>query len=286
MRSVFNIEELSRLLRDFYELAHIRITVFDSDLNELVSYPRECAPFCRMIRETAEGRAACARCDREACTAAAKERKAYIYRCHAGLTEAVMPLWVGSALAGFLLFGHIFAYEDEKEGALAVRESCKGYPVEPEALACALSDCPHVSDSYIISAAHILHATASYLVLERMATLQEDSAAAKLDSYISAHFTEPVTAELLCSELDIGRSRLYKLSSQLYGCGISEHIRDLRIAKAKQLLVEQREMSITQIASACGFSDYNYFIAVFSKRTGTSPNVYRRGRLRDKSTSI
>lgn len=280
MRSVFNIEELRRLLRDFYELAHIRITVFDSELNELVSYPEECAPFCRIIRSTQPGRSACARCDKEACAAASKLSRAYIYRCHAGLTEAVMPLRVGNMLAGYLLFGHIFSYENENEGREAIMHCCEPYPADRKALSDALAECPHVSRGYILSAAHILHATASYLVLERMATLQEDDIAAQLDSYLAGNFTKPITAQTLCDELEIGRSRLYKLSAQLYGCGISEHIRSLRIDKAKQLLSEQPELSITEVASACGFSDYNYFISVFSKRTGTSPNVYRRRRLR------
>ena len=34
-------------------------------------------------------------------------------------------------------------------------------------------------------------------------------------------------------------------------------------------------LSISQIAEACGFSDYNYFIAVFSRLTGMPPRKYR-----------
>ena len=49
------LNRIEEIERDFYELAHIRITVFDSELNELVSYPEECAPFCR-IMEIAEVR--------------------------------------------------------------------------------------------------------------------------------------------------------------------------------------------------------------------------------------
>ena len=69
MVSVFDLDQLQSLLEDFHRITNIRITVFDSQLNELVSYPEQCAPFCRLIRATAPGRTACARCDREACAA-------------------------------------------------------------------------------------------------------------------------------------------------------------------------------------------------------------------------
>lgn len=41
MLSVFNVDKLYELLKDFYRIAQIRITVFDSDLHELVSYPKD-----------------------------------------------------------------------------------------------------------------------------------------------------------------------------------------------------------------------------------------------------
>lgn len=278
MVSVFDLEQLQRLLQDFHRITNIRITVFDSELNELVSYPEHCAPFCRLIRSTRQGRAACAQCDRAACTVAARENRTHIYRCHAGLTEAVAPLYVGKVLVGYLLFGHVFCYSSPEEGWATISRCCGDYPLDMAALKEACSGCTQVSREYIQSAARILHATASHLVQERMATLQEDSTAARLDAYLSSHFTESVTAQTLCRELKLGRSKLYKLSQQLYGCGISQQVRRLRMDLAKQLLQDYPEMSIARIASQCGYGDYNYFIAVFSQTVGQSPGSYRSRR--------
>jgi ligand-binding sensor protein len=278
MISVFNIEQLQKLLIDFYRISNIRITVFDRDLTELVSYPEQCAPFCQIIRGTKEGRLACAACDREACAAASKRTSTHIYRCHAGLTEAIMPLWVDNALVGYLLFGHIFAYDDENAGWEIIQRCCENYPVDKEKLREALVSSPHVTDEYILSAAQILHATASYLVMQRMAKLQEDSLASKLDAYINDHFCEDITAATLCRDFGIGRSKLYKISNQLYGKGLADHIRTLRLNRAKQLLSERKSMRISDIATACGFTDYNYFIAVFSAQVGIAPGAYRNGK--------
>lgn len=275
MVSVFDLEQLQSLLEDFHRITNIRITVFDSDLNELVAYPEHCASFCRLIRASAQGRAACAECDREACAVAARESRTHIYRCHTGLTEAVTPLYIGKVLAGYLLFGHVFCCQDPDQGWQEIRQCCEGLPVDMDALKAAIGSCTQVSREYIRSAARILHATASHLVQERMATLQEDSIAARLDAYLSAHYTEPVTPQLLCQQLGIGRSKLYRLSEQIYGCGISRQIRRLRMERARHLLQDYPEMSIAQIAGDCGYSDYNYFIAVFSQTVGQSPGSFR-----------
>ena len=108
MISVFDLEKLRELLKDFYAIARIRITVFDDSLRELVAYPDEVAPYCTLIRSSAEGLKACMDCDRLACRTAAEKKRTDVYRCHAGLAEAVTPLYEGDILIGFLLFGHVF----------------------------------------------------------------------------------------------------------------------------------------------------------------------------------
>lgn len=276
MISVFDVDALRSLLKDFYEITRIRITVFDADMRELVSWPEQFPPFCRAIRSTDAGRAACRGCDRMACVAAAKQRGAYIYRCHAGLTEAVVPLYVGEVLVGYLWCGHVFSYPSFEDGIAEIDRRCTALPLESADLEAACAVQPIITEEYVRSAARILHATASYLILERMATLREDSAAAQLDAYLTAHFTQPFTAEDICSALGLSRARLYRLCSQLYGCGLSTHVRALRLSHAKTLLSDHPELSISEVASTCGFGDYNYFIALFSREAGISPNAYRR----------
>ena len=80
---------------------------------------------------------------------------------------------------------------------------------------------------------------------------------------------------LVCRHFQIGKTYLYKIVGQSYGTGIAEHIRTLRIEKAKSLLIDQPGLSIDTIAEMCGFQDYNYFITVFRKKTGVPPRQYR-----------
>ena len=67
----------------------------------------------------------------------------------------------------------------------------------------------------------------------------------------------------------------YQLAHTDYGMGIAEYIRTLRIKKAQALLIDAPDLPISEIAYACGFNDYNYFITVFQRLTGYTPKQFR-----------
>ena len=275
MRPVFDFDQLNALLRDFYELTQIRITVFDDRFRELTFVPGTHAPLCTLIR-AAGGEAACRDCDRAACARASRQSSALIYRCHAGLMEAIMPFYVKDTLVGYLILGQALVYPSRDAARAAVEPRCRALGVDSGRLRAAFDASPLVSESCFQSATHILHALASYLTLEKMATLKEERVAERLDNYICEHFTEPMTAQTLCDRLQIGKTQLYSLSKQLYGSGVAQQVRKLRIEKARRLLAERPDMSVGDVAEACGFSDYNYFISVFTRMTQESPSRYRR----------
>ena len=75
MISVFDVEKLQKLLKDFHAITGIRITVFDDSMRELVAYPTRVAPYCALIRESAEGLKACMSCDRQAFRPCYKARR-------------------------------------------------------------------------------------------------------------------------------------------------------------------------------------------------------------------
>ena len=125
------------------------------------------------------------------------------------------------------------------------------------------------------SAAHILHAVASYLILERMATLREDLLEVRLDNFIVSHYTEALDAAHLSQALGIGKTQLYALTKKLYHQGMAARIRELRMEKAKSLLREQRDLPLAEVAWQCGYMDYNYFFTVFKREVGCTPKEWR-----------
>lgn len=255
-------------------MTQIRITVFDDSFHELTSYPDTIAPFCQIVRSSPKGSFKCHECDQHACEVASKSRALYTYRCHAGLTESIAPIIVGNIVIGYLLFGHVFSYSSHQEGWDMIQKLCSPYhlPIQDLKMACWRQ--PIISEDYIASASHIMQAVGSYLCMERMVSLRQQELPVQIDEYILAHYTEAIDAVSIAQYFDIGKTKLYEIAKQNYGIGIAEYIRKLRIEKAKQLLLEQSELSLAEIAAECGFEDYNYFITVFKRLVGMPPKAY------------
>lgn len=275
MLSTFDRTKLQSLLEDFYTLTHIRITVFDEKFQELASYPEHIAPFCQLIRTDVNGYKNCKKCDEEGCKKAAIQHSLFTYHCHAGLTESITPLYLGNIVIGYLLFGHVFAYSSHETGWNIIREKCKNYQIDLSRLRDACYLLPVHSKEYITSASHILETVASYLCIERMTSLSHQTLPVQIDEHILSHYTENIDAMMIAKKFNIGKTQLYEISKQNYGIGIAQYIRNLRIEKAKQLL-HSSELSLAEIASQCGFRDYNYFIVVFKKMVGISPKAYQK----------
>ena len=275
MLSTFNLEKLRLLLKDFYTLTKIRITVFNDHFKELVAYPKYLTQFCRLIRTDPEAEKRCIQCDREACLTVAKHHSNHIYKCHSGLTEAITPIFLDNIIIGYLFFGQVFCYPTHEEGWNAIKKCCKSYNIDMALLRKISFKLPIIPEEYITSASHLLNAVAGYLGMERMVIIRKQDLTVQIDNYINSHLTEPIGTKEICACHKIGKTHLYEISKKIYGIGIAEHIRNLRIAKAKKLLIENPNMHIKEICFLCGFSNYDYFITTFRHFVGMSPTHFR-----------
>ena len=81
--------------------------------------------------------------------------------------------------------------------------------------------------------------------------------------------------EVLADELEISRVQLYRKTKALLGISISDYLQNARLEKSKALL-EDKSLSIADIAYSVGFSSPNYFSTAFKNKHGKTPNQYRK----------
>lgn len=92
--------------------------------------------------------------------------------------------------------------------------------------------------------------------------------------YICQHFAEDLSLDTIAEHCGISAAYLSRIFAQEQGKGVQEYLTDLRIKRAKELLIETNE-KIYEIAAKSGYPDAVYFNKVFKKNTGMTPKEYR-----------
>lgn len=91
-------------------------------------------------------------------------------------------------------------------------------------------------------------------------------------------FDSRYTVPRLCRDMGMSASRLHRNLVALTGQSAVRMIQNLRLQKAKHLLLQQSHLPITEVAFACGFNDPDYFSRLFVRHVGTTPSGFRAGR--------
>ena len=276
MKSVFDMEKLERLLKDFYAAVGIRISVFDDAFNLVTEYPKEAPRYCSYIRSVASGRAGCERCDREAFARAREQRQAHVYVCHAGVLEAITPIRYENTVLGYVILAHIMPKESYDEAFLEALSRLCAYGLDEKKGREYLKEIRPKSREQILASAHLLDAVASYMYAGSLVKRRSEELSVRISDYIAENLSEELDVSLLTRRFALSRTRLFCVFKECFGMSVSRYIQEKRIEKAKVLL-DTTSLSVGEIALRVGYAEGNYFSKVFKKETGVSPTEYRQG---------
>ena len=102
----------------------------------------------------------------------------------------------------------------------------------------------------------------------------ENQMVVKAKDYIQKNFQKDLSLDEVSRQLDLSSYYFSKLFKEETGSNFVEYVTNLRMEKAKELLLKD-ELSMKEICSAVGYSDPNYFSRIFKKNTGITPTEYR-----------
>jgi AraC-like DNA-binding protein len=105
-------------------------------------------------------------------------------------------------------------------------------------------------------------------------TLQDSYSIEKVRNYVADHFREPLPVSRLAKLAGTSVSTLSRRFQKATGVGLEKYLQNLRLEEAKQLL-KTGNLSVAQIAKACGFKPGSHFARFFRKKTGVSPQQFR-----------
>jgi two-component system response regulator YesN len=94
-------------------------------------------------------------------------------------------------------------------------------------------------------------------------------------SYIDNNYKEQINLQQIANEFHISYSYLSAYFNTHHNEGFNDYLNSVRIAKAKEFLVDQT-IQISYVSELVGYSSPGYFTKVFKKTLGITPSNYRR----------
>lgn len=268
-------EKILTLLRHYHTVTGMRVGIYDLQFSEICAYPARHSGFCRLIRATESGLNSCRMCDAAAFEQVKRQRKVLTYRCHAGLTEVIAPVFGQEQIIGYLMIGQMRTHYESESQWQQLKESLLKEQIEIDFLKNAFMKMKSVTEEEIESCAYILQACASWLWLDQTIRMQSEDLSSRLEQYIDQYLDKDLSLPWLARELGVGKTTLYHCSMSCFGMAPGKLIQRKRIDEAKRLLL-QTDDSIAMIAAKVGIADYNYFSKLFKQDQGMSPREFRR----------
>jgi AraC-like DNA-binding protein len=218
-------------------------------------------PFCAGVKEHAQN--LCYRDDFHRANArAAKLRRPFVKRCHAGVSEVVVPVILGGEHAGTIFAGPFI-----EKGSKAPRGA---------------ADLEVRSRAEITRLGRLISVIAGFAAQAGEALMiQEMEAAARSEPvrralrFAAENYPRAITVKDAAGNAYLSPSRFAHVFSEEMGMPFHRYLSALRIARAKALLASS-SMRVIDVAARCGFCNQNYFAGVFKKAVGMTPREYRR----------
>ncbi len=100
-----------------------------------------------------------------------------------------------------------------------------------------------------------------------------DMVAITIQQSLSTHYTIPELAE----KVMLPEKKLKAAFRQLFGMGIYQYLWELRMEKAKQLLLEKK--SIQMITRSLGYKSESHFSKAFRNWSGETPTNWKKANM-------
>lgn len=99
---------------------------------------------------------------------------------------------------------------------------------------------------------------------------------ARLDDFILAHLSEPLTIDSIAAAVHISAFHLCRMFRKTRGVSLWQYVLIYRIEYARKLIRRHPDMALVDVATASGFDSYTQFFAAFRKFSRASPSDFRR----------
>lgn len=282
-------EELTKIQNEIVALTNLAIVIVDQEGN-YVTEKTNYSQFCRIFRNNKNLSSYCEKCDIQALNKAFLTRKPYIYRCHSGLIDIVIPILVGGVLIGAFLIGQVILEKDESFNIQQILNDNLGKNIDGEKLKETYKLLPRMTKEQIVSLTNLISYISTYIsdsIKNKKWGIPEieifgldtriclnDSPIGPAIIYINKNLSSPISLNDAASKCNMSISQFTRTFKKETGKTFLDFVTRKRIKQAKYLL-KSTNKTMNEIAFEVGMDNSSYFTKVFKKYTGLRPKDFR-----------
>ena len=248
-----------------------RTSVLDTDFKEVVPLSkRPLCSYCRIVQQDAGLLEECRRNDRLQCIHAGKTGNTHYYTCHAGLAEAVYPLFTGKRCIGYVIVGQFRTSTSVNKKILRTTDAQTA-----ERLSNAYHQLPFYDNKKLESVLKIIEITTHYLIDYRIVNVRQNVLADQVVDIIKQNLHQNISLCEAAAFLHRSPSTISHTLKKVIGKSYNQVAREIKMNRAADLLLQENDLPVSGVAEKVGFQDPFYFSRVFKKFHGTPPRSYR-----------
>lgn len=262
----YDIEQLSRIIKNIFELTGISISVLDTEYNSLTKSLRN-NDYCSFLQSIKQERLYCRQCDYEILEKCRLSKKLEKHVCRAGLYDAAIPIIKHDTVVGFALMGRVRSSNSPTFPKYIPEIDAESI----KKLNALYDELPFIAEERLVALYDLL----AFIVFCNAIQIIYDPLTTEIADFINGNFHKNLTVNYLCSRFHISKNRLYRSFSDNFGNTVNMYVTECRLKKAKELLRESDD-SIYKISQTVGIYNYTYFCRLFKKIIGITPTEYRK----------
>ena len=267
----YDLEKLQAILRDYTRITGLSIAVLDREFQQIAVAHSQESGFCQSIQNSELGKDKCRCSDRDLLERCAQTQRAEFHVCHAGLTDAAIPLIKDGIIIGYVLLGRI----RRSVNMDSICDRLDWMHMGQDLLNESFRSLTYYDDQQMQSVINLASAITTYILVDDMVKMEYNQDMERAVTYIRENLNGDLSVEGICTGLSISKNLLYDLFRRGMNTTVGEYVTHCRMERAKELL-RDTPLPLTAVADAVGIENYTYFIKLFKKRTGVTPLQYRK----------
>ncbi len=272
--------DIQDMLVNFYAISGLRVGLHDEKMNIITEYPVKSQlyddlRFCDKVRfHSPMFTQMCYDCDMQAYNRVSRTGKTYIYTCHGGFLEAIVPIMVDNVILCCFMIGQVRRAADCRQVQQLVQ--CVESEIELTAeMEEAYAAMPVMSLEKFTAFVYFLETCASHIYEKRFIRLQGKDLIEKFQRYVEEHIHESMSVNQVAAALHVSASHLARVIAGDMQTTFSDYLNHARIKVAKDMLLST-DLSVAEVAERLAYNDPTYFMRVFKRITGMTCTEFKK----------